>query len=205
MLGGDGMGHECVYIVDDDKDVRESLGFLLEVAGFRVRSFASAKEFLADSGSKHGCLITDVRMPDMTGPELQEQIIHRRIALPVIIMTGHADVPLAVQTMRAGAIDFLEKPLRGELIIASVQRALKVNSQAVNRAMERKAAREQLSFLTPREHAVLEKLVQGCSNKVAAHELGISTRTVEVHRAHITEKLHTSGLAELVRMALAAG
>jgi|ERR1700678_2184402 two-component system response regulator FixJ len=137
MLGGDCMSDERVYIVDDDKEVRESLGFLLEVAGFEVQSFASAKEFLADRGPKHGCLITDVRMPDMTGLELQERIIHRRIALPVIIMTGHADVPLAVQTMRAGAIDFLEKPLRGELIIASVQRALKVNSQAISRAMEK--------------------------------------------------------------------
>jgi two-component system response regulator FixJ len=190
--------------VDDDADIRDSMRMLLEVAGFKVRSFTSAKHFLADDHPKHGCLIADIRMPDMSGLELQEEVTRRHIDLPVIIITGHGDVPLAVQAMKSGAIDFLEKPFSDDMILASVRRALEVGSRARGRAAETKAAKDLLSALTPRERGVLDKLVQGRSNKVVAYELGISPRTVEIHRAHIMNKMEASSLSDLVRLVLAA-
>jgi two-component system response regulator FixJ len=198
------MGDENVYIVDDEEEIRESLSILLEVAGFAVQSFPSAEQFLADHNIKRGCVIVDVRMPDMTGLELQEELIRRHMALPVIVMTGHGDVPIAVQAMKAGATDFLEKPFEHELILASVRRALEAGTRAINGEVEKKDARDKLAALTAREREVLDKLVLGCSNKVAAYELGISPRTVEVHRARIMEKLDASGLSDIVRIALAA-
>jgi two-component system response regulator FixJ len=135
---------------------------------------------------------------------LQEEVTRRHIDLPVIIMTGHGDVPLAVQAMKAGAIDFLEKPFSEDMILASVRRALDLGSRARGRAAETKAAKDLLSALTPRERGVLDKLVQGRSNKVVAYELGISPRTVEIHRAHIMNKMEASSLSDLVRLVLAA-
>ena len=198
------MSDDYVFVVDDDADIRDSMRLLLEVAGFKVRSFTSAKHFLADDQPKHGCLIADIRMPDMSGLELQEEVTRRHIDLPVIIITGHGDVPLAVQAMKAGAIDFLEKPFSDDMILASVRRALEVGSRARGRAAETKAAKDLLSALTPRERGVLDKLVQGRSNKVVAYELGISPRTVEIHRAHIMNKMEASSLSDLVRLVLAA-
>lgn len=198
------MSDEHVFVVDDEAVIRNSLRLLLEVAGFKVRIFASPKQFLADERPKRGCVVADIRMPDMSGLELQEELIRRRIALPVIIMTGHADVPLAVRAMRAGAIDFLEKPFDDEQIIASVQRALEVAAEVDGGSAEKQKARELLDRLTQRERDVLDKLVQGRSNKVAAYELGISPRTVEVHRAHIMDKLGAANLSDLVRIALQA-
>jgi len=198
------MNDDYVFVVDDDADVRDSMRMLLEVAGFKVRSFSSAKHFLADGDPKHGCLIADIRMPDMSGLELQEEVTRRQIALPVIIITGHGDVPLAVQAMKAGAIDFLEKPFDDEMILASVRRAMEIGSRARGRAAETRAAQGLLSALTPRERGVLDMLVQGRSNKVVAHELGISPRTVEIHRAHIMNKMEASSLSDLVRLVLAA-
>jgi two-component system response regulator FixJ len=198
------MNDDYVFVVDDDADVRDSMRMLLEVAGFNVRSFSSAKHFLADGDPKHGCLIADIRMPDMSGLELQEEVTRRQIALPVIIITGHGDVPLAVQAMKAGAIDFLEKPFDDEMILASVRRAMEIGSRARGRAAETRAAQGLLSGLTPRERGVLDMLVQGRSNKVVAHELGISPRTVEIHRAHIMNKMEASSLSDLVRLVLAA-
>jgi len=198
------MNDDYVFVVDDDADVRDSMRMLLEVAGFTVRSFSSAKHFLADGDPKHGCLIADIRMPDMSGLELQEEVTRRQIALPVIIITGHGDVPLAVQAMKAGAIDFLEKPFDDEMILASVRRAMEIGSRARGRAAETRAAQGLLSALTPRERGVLDMLVQGRSNKVVAHELGISPRTVEIHRAHIMNKMEASSLSDLVRLVLAA-
>jgi two-component system, LuxR family, response regulator FixJ len=194
-----------IFVVDDDADVRDSMRALLEATSFEVRTFISAKEFLADEDPKHGCLIADIRMPDMSGLELQEEVIRRHMELPVIIMTGHGDVPLAVRAMKAGAIDFLEKPFNDETMLASVRRALDVGSQTRSRSAETKAANELLETLTPRERSVLDKLVKGRSNKVTAHELGISPRTVEIHRAHIMKKMDASSLSDLVRMVLAAG
>jgi two-component system response regulator FixJ len=198
------MSDDYVYVVDDDADVRDSMRLLLEVAGFKVRCFTSARHFLADAHPKHGCLIADIRMPDMSGLDLQVEVTRRHIGLPVIVITGHGDVPLAVQAMKAGAIDFLEKPFDDELMLASVRRALEVGSQARSRSAESQAAKELLSSLTPRERSVLDKLVQGRSNKIVAHELGISPRTVEIHRAHIMTKMEASSLSDLVRLVLAA-
>lgn len=201
---GYGMSDEHVFVVDDDADIRDSMRLLLEVAGFKVRNFTSAKQFLADDSVKHGCLIADIRMPDMSGLELQEEVARRHLDLPVIIMTGHGDVPLAVRAMKAGAIDFLEKPFDDEKMLASVRRALEIGSRSRSRKAEAQAAKNLLASLTPRERGVLDKLVQGRSNKVVAYELGISPRTVEIHRAHIMGKMDASSLSDLVRVVLAA-
>ena len=198
------MSEEYVFVVDDDADIRDSMRMLLEVAGYKVRCFTSAKHFLADEHPKHGCLIADVRMPDMSGLELQVEVTRRHIDLAVIIMTGHGDVPLAVQAMKAGAIDFLEKPFDDDIMMASVRRAMEIGSQARSRTAESNAAKDLLSSLTPRERSVLDKLVQGRSNKIVAYELGISPRTVEIHRAHIMTKMEASSLSDLVRLVLAA-
>jgi two-component system response regulator FixJ len=198
------MSDECVFVVDDDADIRDSMRLLLEVAGFKVRSYTSARQFLDDEASRHGCLVADIRMPDMSGLELQEEVARRHLDLPVIIMTGHGDVPLAVRAMKAGAVDFLEKPFDDEKMLSSVRRALEIGSRARSRNAEAITAIHLLASLTPRERGVLDKLVQGRSNKVVAFELGISPRTVEIHRAHIMGKMEASSLSDLVRMVLAA-
>jgi two-component system, LuxR family, response regulator FixJ len=201
---GYGMSDEYVFVVDDDADIRDSMRLLLEVAGFKVRSYTSARQFLDDGVPRHGCLVADIRMPDMSGLELQEEVARRHLDLPVIIMTGHGDVPLAVRAMKAGAVDFLEKPFDDEKMLSSVRRALEIGSRARSRNAEGIAAKNLLASLTPRERGVLDKLVQGRSNKVVAFELGISPRTVEIHRAHIMGKMEASSLSDLVRMVLAA-
>jgi two-component system, LuxR family, response regulator FixJ len=193
-----------VFVVDDDAEVRDSLGILLASAGLRSHIYASAKEFLADGVPKAGCVVADIRMPDMSGLELQEEIIKREAHLPVILMTAHADVPLAVRAMKAGAIDFIEKPFDDGQLIASIRHAFEVNSRTRSRSRETREAREKLSLLTSRERSVLEILVKGRSNKIAAYELGISPRTVEIHRAHIMNKLEASSLSDLVRIVLVA-
>jgi two-component system response regulator FixJ len=194
-----------VFIVDDDADVRDSLRALLEAADFKVRSFSSAKQFLDDDTARRGCLIADIRMPDMSGLELQQEILRRQMELAVIVMTGHGDVPLAVRAMKAGAIDFLEKPFDDEAMLASVRRALVAGSRARSRGAETRAAKDLLALLTPRECSVLDRLVQGRPNKIIAHELGISPRTVEIHRAHIMGKMVARSLSDLVRVVMAAG
>jgi two-component system response regulator FixJ len=194
-----------VFVVDDDADIRDSMMMLLEGAGFKVRTFASARQFLADKDPKLGCVVADIRMPDMSGLELQEEIARRHPGLPVIIITGHGDVPLAVRAMKAGAIDFIEKPFDDEKMIDGIRRALDVGLKTRNQSAGTKAAADQLALLTPRERGVLDKLVQGRSNKIVAYELGISPRTVEIHRAHIMDKMNASSLSDLVRLVLAAG
>jgi two-component system, LuxR family, response regulator FixJ len=199
------MAEQTVFIVDDDAAVRDSIRVLLESAALKVRCFASAKIFLADAASSAlGCLIADIRMPDMSGLELQQELNARHIKLPVIVITGHGDVPLAVRAMKAGAIDFIEKPFDDEQMLASVRRALDVGQLTSSRSAESQAARALLEQLTPREKAVLDKLVTARSNKVAAHELGISPRTVEIHRAHIMDKTKAANLSDLVRLVLTA-
>ena len=201
---GFGMNDEYVFVVDDDADIRDSMRLLLEVSGFKVRNYTSARQFLDEDSPKNGCLVADIRMPDMSGLELQEEVARRRLDLPVIIMTGHGDVPLAVRAMKAGAVDFLEKPFDGEKMLSSVRRALEISSRVRSRNAEHVAAKNLLASLTPRERGVLDKLVQGRSNKVVAYELGISPRTVEIHRAHIMGKMEASSLSDLVRLVLAA-
>jgi two-component system response regulator FixJ len=193
-----------LFIVDDDEAVRESLQLLLESAGHRVRSFASGSEFLtAMPSSKDGCLIIDVRMPGIGGLAVQERLRDEHIALPVIVITGHGDVPLAVRAMKAGAVDFIEKPFAEEAILAAVERALEIGRRKPKVGIEAADAEARLSQLTEREHEVLRLLVAGRQNKVIAYELGISPRTVEIHRARVMEKTRARSLSELVRLAIA--
>ena len=198
------MTPDCIFIVDDDADVRDSLRLLLNAEGFTTRAFGSAEGFLSDSLEKRGCLIADVRMPGMSGLELLEDIRRRQWHLPVIIMTGHADIPLAVRAMKAGAVDFLEKPFSAARLTESLRRALELGAQAQHQQEEARAARKLLTHLSSRERMVLDRLVEGTPNTAVAHELGISARTVEIHRAHIMLKMDASNLADLVRAVLTA-
>jgi two-component system response regulator FixJ len=192
--------------VDDDADVRDSLRALLESEGYVVRDFESAKRLLSDAAlGTAGCLVTDIRMAEMDGLTLQEELAGRKIGLPVIIITGHGDVPLAVRAMKAGAVDFIEKPFDDELILASVKRALAMSGQSRSQASLAQSAEQHIAQLTARERQVLEQLVAGRSNKVIAFELDISPRTVEIHRAHLMEKMQAKSVSDLVRMALAVG
>ncbi len=193
-----------IYIVDDDPDVRDSLRLLLEASDMRVETFDSALTFLDQTHEPVSCLVTDVRMPGMDGLALQEELARRKDSIPVIVMTGHADVPLAVKAMRAGAIDFLEKPFEEDALVTSVRRALEQRSLSLSRSSASQTAQEHLSHLTERERQVLDLLVVGKPNKVIAYELDISPRTVEIHRARVMEKVHARSLADLVRLALAA-
>jgi two-component system response regulator FixJ len=194
-----------VFVVDDDEDVRDSLRALLESADWPVEDFPSAADFLnrADS-ARGGCLVTDVRMPGMDGLGLQAALAGRGAGLPVIVVTGHGDVPLAVQAMKAGAVDFLEKPFDDEQLLASVARAVALRAQDQGRQAAAAAIRARLDALSPRERQVLDLLVQGKPNKVIGFELDISPRTVEIHRAHLMEKMAARSLSDLVRAAIAA-
>ncbi|HTQ15508.1 MAG TPA: response regulator [Rhizomicrobium sp.] len=196
---------QLVCVVDDDESVRLSLRALLEASAYTVNDFDSALRFLAsDALGRCDCLVVDVRMPEMNGLALQEELNRRGRVFPVIVITGHGDVPLAVRAMKAGALDFIEKPFDGEVMLASVGRALEVSRATRDEAAEARAAKDLLDLLTPRERNVLEQLVAGRSNKVAAYELGISPRTVEIHRARIMDKFNVRSLSEVVRIALTA-
>jgi two-component system response regulator FixJ len=192
-----------ISVVDDDADVRDSIRLLLESANFSVKAYGSAKQFLSEK-VPGACLIADIRMPEMDGLALQEEIANRGSGLPVIIITGHGDVPLAVRAMKAGAVDFIEKPFDDEQLLTSVGRAIEIGRKTRSKAAEAAAAERLLALLTPRERTVLDQLVIGRSNKVAAYELGISPRTVEIHRAHIMDKMNARSLSDLVRVSLAA-
>lgn len=194
----------AIHVVDDDAAVRDSLQFLLEASGFVVQTHASATAFLVAAPGLAGCVLTDVRMPAMDGLELQRQLNARGVRLPVIVMTAQGDIPVAVQAMKAGAVDFLEKPLDADRLLDAVNRALQA-SQRLQEARSTSAdAMGRLATLTPREREVLDLLVTGLPNKAIANELGASPRTIEVHRAHILEKLQARSLPELVRLVLAA-
>ncbi|MFC4298479.1 MAG: response regulator transcription factor [Castellaniella sp.] len=192
-----------IYIVDDDEAVRDSLRWLLEANGYAVRSFASAEEFLAAYDPELvGVLIADIRMPGMSGLELQEALIARKAPLPIVFITGHGDVPMAVSTMKKGAVDFLEKPFNEADLRALVAGML---DQARDRVREAHAQRDQqavLSRLTAREQQVLERIVAGRLNKQIAGDLNISIKTVEAHRANIMEKLEVTTVADLMKIAL---
>jgi two-component system, LuxR family, response regulator FixJ len=195
-----------IYVVDDDASVRDSLTLLLETAGFQVRAFDSALSFLAAAPPGGvGCVLTDVQMPELNGLELQQRIGAQGIWLPVIVMTGHGDVPIAVQALKAGATDFLEKPFDDAQLLSAVKRAIAVSQRAKDEAMAVADIAGRLATLTPREREVLDRLVAGQPNKTIAYDLGSSPRTVEVHRARVMEKMQARSLAELVRMTIAAG
>ena len=192
-----------VFVVDDDEGVRNSLRFLLKSVGLATRSLASAGEFLETyKPSQPGCLVLDVRMPGMSGLELQQQLNLRGAVIPVIFITGHGDIAMAVEAMQQGAFDFLQKPFRDQDLIDRIQRALERDAR--NRAsLEQHAKiRERLDSLTPREREVLALMTRGKPNKVMAAELGVSQRTVEIHRARVMEKSGAASLAQLVRMVL---
>ena len=197
------MPDRIVHIVDDDEAVRQSLAFLLGSAGLTVRLYDSASAFLAGlSAVKSGCLVTDMRMPDMTGIELLQQLRAKACRLPAIVITGHGDVPLAVEAMKAGAVDFIEKPFDQETILHAVQAALERSFEGEGREDPVVAAR--LATLSERERQVLEGLVAGHPNKTIAYDLGISPRTVEVYRANLMTKMGARSLSELIRMAIIA-
>jgi two-component system response regulator FixJ len=195
-----------VFVVDDDAAIRESLRMSLKLADRAVEVFESAAEFLAsDALGRRGCLITDIRMPEMDGLALQEELIKRKSCLPVIVITGHGDIPLTVRAMRAGAVDFLEKPFAREALLASVARALEIGSRKAEAAGNAQDILARIATLTPREREVFDLVVAGKQSKVIAHELGASPRTIEVHRGRMMNKLQAQTLQDLVRMAIAAG
>ena len=193
-----------VYIVDDDEAVRDSLRWLLEANSYRVRAYASAEAFLVEyEDQQPGVLIVDVRMPGMSGLELQEQLIARKSSMPVVFITGHGDIPMAISTMKKGAVDFLEKPFDETALRQIVSRMFE---QANQRLVKAKAVRQHeamLARLTSREQQVLERIVAGRLNKQIADDLGISIKTVEAHRANIMEKLQVTTVADLMKVALA--
>jgi two-component system response regulator FixJ len=193
-----------IHVVDDDTAMRDSLVALLEDAGYHARGYASAEELLANQAREPGCVISDIRMPGMDGLALLKSLQAERSATPLILITGHGDVPLAVSAMKAGAVDFLEKPFEAEALIAAVETGLLRDANPSYRTEENEAARRSLDALTPRERDVLARLVAGDSNKEAAAKLGVSHRTVEFHRAHLMEKTGAKGLPDLVRLWLAA-
>ena len=198
--------NETVFVVDDDIDARDSLCALLESADLTGEAYESAQAFLdAYQPDRPGCLIADIRMPDMDGLALQEELNRRHAGLPVIVVTGHADVPLAVRAMKAGAVDLIEKPFDDALLLATVRRALALAHNAREQAVAADSAKTRIASLSARERQVLELLVAGQPNKLIAYELDISPRTVEIHRAHVMDKMEAKSLSDLVRAAIAAG
>ncbi len=194
-----------VYIVDDDEAVRDSLRWLLEANSYRVRAYASAEAFLADfSDDQMGVLIVDVRMPGMSGLQLQEELILRKSPMPVVFITGHGDVPMAVTTMKKGAVDFLEKPFNESDLRGIVSRMFELATSNFQKLQAQREHEAMLGRLTAREQQVLERIVAGRLNKQIADDLGISIKTVEAHRANIMEKLQVTTVADLMKVALSS-
>ena len=195
-----------VFVVDDDQAMRSSLEWLIESVGMKVETFASADAFL-DSyyPGRAGCLLLDVRMPGMSGLDLQSYLTREEIRIPVIIITGHGDVGMAVRAMKAGAVDFIEKPFHDEALLASIQTALQHDQRQRELQSQRAEIAARLAELTPREHEVMAMVTEGRSNKDIASDLGVSAKTVEAHRARVMDKMRADSLADLVRMALIAG
>ena len=200
------MPDRVVHIVDDDEAVRDSIGFVLEMHNLAVRTYPSGEAFLeqADTAAD-GCIVTDVRMPGMSGLDLVRRLKTAGIDLPVIMITGHGDIPLAVEAMRAGVVDFLEKPFENEALLKSIGMALELRAGKAGEGDQRKRFEQLLAALSPRETDVLRGVIAGKMNKTIAHELGISVRTVEVYRANVMSKTSANSLSELVRMAMIAG
>ena len=197
---------KIVHIIDDDEALRESLAFLLHTAQIEVASYASASAFLETlPHARLNCVITDVRMPGMSGIDLLRRLRELKIEVPVIVITGHGDVPLAVEAMKVGAADFLEKPFDDEVLLASVRSALKRQDGETRRHAERAEIEGKLAALSNRERDVLGGLVAGRANKQIAFDLGISPRTVEIYRANLMNKMQAGSLSDLVRMALVVG
>jgi FixJ family two-component response regulator len=206
MRGPSNLARPTIFVVDDDAAVRDALKLLLRSVGHAVETFGSAQEFLDAYGEdRAGCLVLDIRMPGMSGLELQQKLNEKHSIQPNIFITGHGDVPMAVEAMQAGAVDFIQKPFRDQDLIDRINQALEKDSS--NRAAlgERNDIRRRLETLTPREREVLDLVVHGKANKVIAGDLKLSQRTVEIHRARVMEKMQASSLAHLVRMVLEVG
>jgi two-component system response regulator FixJ len=200
------MTEPIVHLIDDDEAIRTAVSFVLEMNDLPARTYASAVEFLEVAEDlAQGCIVTDVRMPEMSGLELVRRLKERGVTLPVVVITGHGDVPLAVEAMRAGVIDFIEKPFDDEVLLGAIRMALDAKAESDAHTRERQRFEQMLATLSGREKEVLRGVVAGKMNKVIAHELGISQRTVEVYRANVMNKTHANGLSELVRIALLAG
>ncbi len=193
-----------VHIVDDDEAVRDSLRFLLAPEGWDVRTYASAMSLISAELPPAGCILTDFHMPEIDGLQLQARLTAQGVRLPVIVMTGHGDVPAAVRAMKAGAMDFLEKPFQNTQLLDAITRALECNRQSLEAAAKCATATQLIAMLTPREREVLDLLVTGRSNKEIAKVLGTSPRTIDVHRARVFQKLEADTLPDLVHLVLAA-
>ena len=192
-----------VFVVDDDADLRESLGWLIESAGLRVKTFSTAEEFLAGYEPEEPCcLVLDVRMPGLSGLDLQEELTRRGVPPPIIIVTGHAKVPMAVRALKGGAIDFLQKPFSDQALLDRVRQAIDLDRRTRQARAEDAKVVTLLSRLTPREREVMDLVIAGKPNKIIADDLGISPKTVEIHRARVMEKMQAGSVAELVRLAL---
>jgi two-component system, LuxR family, response regulator FixJ len=197
---------EIVHVIDDDEGVREGLCALLEAKGFTAHPHASCEEFLNHfSADATLCIVSDLRMPGMGGLDLQANLLAKGVDLPFIVITGHGDVSSAVRALKSGAADFIEKPIDGKLFVAAIERAAVARRAAKTRLQVAGLVQEKIAALTPRERDVLRHLVEGNPNKIIAHQLSISPRTVENHRARLMVKMQADSVAELVRMALAAG
>jgi two-component system response regulator FixJ len=198
--------NDIVHVVDDDADVRQSLAFLLTTAGLTVRVHESADALLKVIAEvEEGCIVTDVRMPGIDGIELQRRLAAAGVRLPVIVMTGHGDIALAVEAMKAGAVDFIEKPFDDEVLIAAIKSALDRRASDRKRNARTAEVRDRLKLLSERERQVMDGLVAGKPNKIIAYDLGISARTVEIYRANVMAKMQADSLSALVRMALLEG
>jgi two-component system response regulator FixJ len=194
-----------VHVVDDDPAIRDSLSFLLETTDIAARTYDSAAALLARADRlEPGCILTDVRMPEMNGLEMVRRLTEKGVRHPVIVMTGHADVPLAIEAMRAGVKDFIEKPFDDEALLASIRSALAEGAEALEQEGQGAELRARLDSLSPRERQVLDGLVAGQANKVIAYDLELSPRTVEVYRANVMTKMQARSLSELVRMSMVA-
>jgi two-component system response regulator FixJ len=199
------MNEAVVHVIDDEADVRDAVALLLKSVGLRSALYASAPEFLAAPMRGPGCVVVDVRLPGMSGLELLERLAREGQALPVIVMTGHGDIPMAVRAMRAGALDFIEKPFHDQALLDRIHEAIERSSRLQDDVGERDRLLRRHALLTHREKEVMSQVVDGRPNKLIADALGLSIRTVETHRAHIMDKMQAKSLSHLVRMALEVG
>jgi two-component system response regulator FixJ len=198
--------NRTIHLVDDDEAIRRSVSFMLRTSGYLVKTYPSGVEFLAVAREAvTGCILLDVRMPDMDGLDVQQALKERGVLMPVIVLTGHGDINLAVQAMKAGAVDFIEKPFEKPVLIGAIEEGFARIDQAGRRHARADEAKVRLETLTPREYDVLRGLVRGHPNKTIAYDLGISPRTVEIHRANLMGKLGVPSLSEALRIAFAAG
>ena len=195
-----------VYIIDDDHAMAESLSWIIESIGVKVKTYGRAQEFLEEYESQqHGCLLLDVRMPGMSGPELQLKLNELGATLPIIFISGHGDVPLAVRVMKAGAVDFLTKPFNDQVLLESINKALRLDKTSREKQQENAQAEAKFALLSPREVQVLQGIVAGKQNKVISAELNISLKTVEAHRASVMKKMSVKSVPELVKLVLTNG